>query len=264
LIAVAEPAIERMDPVEHTFKIRNVDRVVGTMMSGTIAKRHGGAGLPEGTIRFTFQGSAGQSFGAWLTKGTTFRLEGDANDGFAKGLSGGRVIVVPPDGATYAPEDNVIIGNVALYGASRGEAYIRGVGGERFAVRNSNASAVIEGIGDHGCEYMTGGRVVVLGPTGRNFGAGMSGGVAYIWDADDTFANRFNSAMADIEPVLADSLDEKNLRDMIECHLEYTGSDVARRILDNWPASRERFKKVMPKAYAAVLRESLAAVVESV
>jgi len=264
LIAVAEPAIERMEPVERTFKIRNANRVVGTMMSGTIAKRYGGAGLPEDTIRFTFQGSAGQSFAAWLTQGTTFRLEGDANDGFAKGLSGGRVIVVPPDGATYAPEDNVIIGNVALYGASGGEAYIRGVGGERFAVRNSSASAVIEGIGDHGCEYMTGGLVVVLGPTGRNFGAGMSGGVAYVWDTDDTFEHRFNSAMADLEPVLADSLDEQHLRGMIECHLEYTDSDVARRILDDWPVSRERFKKVMPKAYAAVLRDSLAAVVESV
>ena len=263
LIAVAEPAIERMEPVEHTFKIRNANRVVGTMMSGTIAKRYGGAGLPEDTIRFTFQGSAGQSFAAWLTQGTTFRLEGDSNDYLAKGLSGGRVIVVPPDDATYVPEDNVIIGNVALYGASGGEAYIRGIGGERFAVRNSSASAVIEGIGDHGCEYMTGGRVAVLGPTGRNFGAGMSGGVAYVWDEDDTFEHRFNSAMADLEPVLANSLDEQHLRGMIECHLEYTDSDVARLILDDWPASRERFKKVMPKAYATVLREALAAAVES-
>ena len=263
LIAVAEPAIERIEPVERTVKIRNANRVVGTMMSGKVVRRHGGAGLPDDTIRFTFQGSAGQSFAAWLTPGTTFRLEGDANDYFAKGLSGGRVIVVPPEGVTYAPEENVIIGNVALYGATGGEAYIRGLGGERFAVRNSNANAVIEGIGDHGCEYMTGGRVVVLGPTGRNFGAGMSGGIAYVWDADGTFEHRFNPTMADLEPVLPDSLDEQQLRSLVERHLECTDSDVARRILDRWPEARAQFTKVMPKAYAAVLREALAAAVES-
>ena len=264
LIAVAEPAIERTERVEQSFTIRNSNRVVGTMMSGKIAKRYGGAGLPDDTIRFTFRGSAGQSFAAWLTHGTTFRLEGDANDYFAKGLSGGRVIVVPPEGVTYAAEENVIIGNVALYGASGGEAYIRGVAGERFAVRNSAAHAVVECIGDHGCEYMTGGRVVVLGAAGRNFGAGMSGGVAYVWDGDGSFVDRFNPTMADLEPVQPDSLDEQELRGLIERHLEYTGSDLARRILDQWAQSRTQFKKVMPKAYAAVLRQAeLAAAVEN-
>jgi glutamate synthase (NADPH/NADH) large chain len=224
-------------------------------MSGLVARAHGGEGLPDGTINFTFRGSAGQSFGAFLTAGTTFRLEGDSNDYFAKGLSGGRIIVVPPPGSAFVAEENVIIGNVALYGATGGEVFIRGIGGERFAVRNSAARAVIEGIGDHGCEYMTGGVVVVIGPTGRNFAAGMSGGIAYVWDPDATFVNRFNPAMASLEEVTAGSADDQDLRGLLEQHVNYTDSPVARRILAEWESCRGLFRKVMPEAYARVLRE---------
>ncbi|MBT3941274.1 MAG: glutamate synthase large subunit, partial [Chloroflexi bacterium] len=203
LIKTAAPALDNQTPVEATFPIRNSNRVVGTMLSGKIAKKYGVAGLPDDTLRYTFKGTAGQSFAAFLAAGVSFRLEGDANDYFAKGLGGGRIVVVPPEGSTFTPEDNIIVGNVALYGSTGGEAYIRGVAGERFAVRNSAARAVVEGIGDHGCEYMTGGTIVVIGPTGRNFGAGMSGGIAYVYDPDDTFPGRFNPEMADIEQILA-------------------------------------------------------------
>jgi len=200
----------------------------------------------------TFQGSAGQSFAAFLPPGVTFTLEGDANDYVAKGLSGGKLIVKPPAGTVFVPEDNVIIGNVAFYGATSGEAYIRGVAGERFAVRNSGAVAVVEAIGDHGCEYMTGGRVAVLGPTGRNFAAGMSGGIAYVLDADGSFAGRCNTDMVDLLPL--DDDDARELNDMVWKHAVYTGSTVAWRLVGEWDVARARFVKVLPKDYGRVLR----------
>jgi glutamate synthase (NADPH) large chain len=255
LIKTAAPALDNQTPVEATFPIRNSNRVVGTMLSGKIAKKYGVAGLPDDTLRYTFKGTAGQSFAAFLAAGVSFRLEGDANDYFAKGLGGGRIVVVPPEGSTFTPEDNIIVGNVALYGSTGGEAYIRGVAGERFAVRNSAARAVVEGIGDHGCEYMTGGTIVVIGPTGRNFGAGMSGGIAYVYDPDDTFPGRFNPEMADIEQILAGSEDEADLKELLGNHQRHTGSPVAEQILGDWDNSRGLFKKVMPEAFARVQRE---------
>ncbi|MEX0762370.1 MAG: glutamate synthase large subunit [Dehalococcoidia bacterium] len=255
VIRLAKRAIEDREPVSETLEIHNSNRTVGAMLSGVIASKHGNEGLPDDTIQFTFKGSAGQSFGAFLSRGVTFRVEGDANDYFGKGLSGGKLVIVPPEGSSYVPEDNIIIGNVALYGSTGGEAYIRGMGGERFCVRNSAARAVIEGIGDHGCEYMTGGRVAVIGPSGRNFGAGMSGGIAYVLDEDDTFAKRFNDGFADLETIDAGSDDAEELRSMIEDHAQYTGSTVAQRLLANWDQSVRSFKKVMPRDYARVLRE---------
>ncbi|CAI7998806.1 Glutamate synthase [NADH], amyloplastic [Geodia barretti] len=212
-------------------------------------------GLPDGSININFKGSTGQSFGAWVVKGVTFKVYGDANDYFGKGLSGGRLVIVPPEDATFVAEENIIIGNVALYGSTGGEAYIRGIAGERFCVRNSAANAVVEGIGDHGCEYMTGGRVVILGPTGRNFGAGMSGGVAYIWDPENTLHERFNDGMADLQQLVPGSDDEAELKTLIENHLEWTGSAVADRVLDDWANTVHQFKKIMPRDYARILRE---------
>ena len=255
LIEMSEPAIDGASDVTGAFPIKNRNRTVGAMLSGKIAKKYGEKGLPEKKINFTFRGSAGQSFGAFLVNGVTFRLEGDANDYFGKGLSGGTLITVPDRDSTYAPEENIIIGNVALYGATGGEAYIRGLGGERFCVRNSAANAVIEGIGDHGCEYMTGGRVAVIGPTGRNFGAGMSGGIAYVFDEDGTFPDRFNDGMADLEHVAPGSSDDLELRRLVENHYRYTQSTVAERLLADWASSLRRFHKVMPRDYARVLRE---------
>ncbi len=241
--------------VNETLDIRNRNRTVGAMMSGRISMRHGRKGLPDGSINITFNGSTGQSFGAWVVKGVTFKVFGDANDYFGKGLSGGRLIIVPPEDAKFVPENNIIIGNVALYGSTGGEAYIRGLAGERFCVRNSASHAVVEGIGDHGCEYMTGGRVVVLGETGRNFGAGMSGGIAYVWDRDNTFEYRFNDGMADLLPVQPNSEDAEEVKTMIENHLKWTGSSVAAGVLANWDVAIHQFKKVMPRDYARVLRE---------
>ncbi len=237
------------------LQIQNRNRTVGAMMSGRISMQHGKPGLPDGSINITFHGSTGQSFGAWLVKGVTFKVFGDANDYFGKGLSGGRLAIVPPPDARYVPEDNIIIGNVALYGATGGEAYIRGLAGERFCVRNSAAKAVVEGIGDHGCEYMTGGRVVILGTTGRNFAAGMSGGIAYVWDRDGTFHKRFNDGMADLEDLVPDSEDADEVKTLIENHLKWTGSSVAASVLDDWDKAVRQFKKVMPRDYARVLRE---------
>src|SRR5207237_1070530 len=194
-------AVEHKKPVALSLPIRNVHRAVGTMLGYHITKRWGGEGLPEDTIRIHFTGSAGQSFGAFVPRGISFALEGDANDYWGKGLSGGRLSVYPPARATFVPEENIVIGNVALYGATSGEAFVRGVAGERFAVRNSGVHAVVEGIGDHGCEYMTGGRVVVLGHSGRNFAAGMSGGIAYVLDVDGDFKRRANLGMVDLEPL---------------------------------------------------------------
>jgi glutamate synthase (NADPH/NADH) large chain len=251
LIALARPALEDRQPVSASLVIHNTNRTVGTMLGSELTRRYGGEGLPDNTIRFTFTGSAGQSFGAFVPRGITLRLEGDANDYLGKGLSGGRLIVTPPAGSPFAAEENIIAGNVALYGATSGAAFIRGVVGERFCVRNSGATAVVEGVGDHGCEYMTGGRVIVLGATGRNFGAGMSGGVAYVYDGDGTFRNRLNPEMVDVDPL--EEEDREWLRDTIRTHHNTTGSPVASRMLGNWQVEVRRFVKVMPKDYKRVL-----------
>jgi glutamate synthase (NADPH/NADH) large chain len=251
LIELCAAALESGEHVSAQVSIRNVNRTVGTMLGSELTKRHGGAGLPDDTISLTFTGSAGQSFGAFVPRGITMRLVGDANDYVGKGLSGGRIIVQPSEHSPFVPEDNVIAGNVILYGATSGEVYLRGLVGERFAVRNSGATAVVEGVGDHGCEYMTGGRVIVLGTTGRNFGAGMSGGIAYVYDADDTFANRLNDDMVDIDPLEVDDLDF--LKATITRHRELTGSTVAAAILDDWRNTSRKFAKVMPTDYKRVL-----------
>jgi glutamate synthase (NADPH/NADH) large chain len=224
---------------------------VGTLLGSEVTRRHGGEGLPDDTIDIHLRGSAGQSFGAFLPRGITLRLEGDANDYTGKGLSGGRVIVRPDRTATFAAEENVIAGNVVLYGATSGEAFIRGVVGERFAVRNSGATAVVEGVGDHGCEYMTGGRVVVLGPTGRNFAAGMSGGIAYVYDPERRFAALVNYEMVELEPLELD--DREWLLQTIERHRDLTGSTVAERLLVAWELEVSHFRKVMPRDYKHVL-----------
>jgi glutamate synthase (ferredoxin) len=247
------PAIERKEKVMAVLPIRNVHRVVGTIVGSEITRRWGAAGLPEDTIELHFTGTAGQSFGAFIPKGMTFFLEGDSNDYLGKGLSGGKLIVFPPMRSTFVPEENIIIGNVALYGATAGEAYIRGMAGERFAVRNSGAEAVVESVGDHGCEYMTGGRVVVLGPTGRNFAAGMSGGVAYVLDEAGDFARRCNLQMVALEKL--DDADETELVwKMIQRHQAYTQSALAARVLASWRQVVPKFVKVMPKDYKRVLQ----------
>ncbi|HZU72852.1 MAG TPA: glutamate synthase large subunit [Acidimicrobiales bacterium] len=251
LIAQAAPALEDGRPVAFAVPVRNVDRTVGTMLGYEVTRRYGGVGLPPDTIHVHLSGSAGQSFGAFLPSGITLELEGDANDYLGKGLSGGRLIVYPPRTSPFVAEANVIAGNVILYGATGGEAFIRGVVGERFCVRNSGAAAVVEGVGDHGCEYMTGGAVVVLGATGRNFGAGMSGGVAYVYDRDATFASRLNTEMVDLDPL--DDDDRSRLRELVECHHAATGSTVAERLLAGWAIEVGRFVKVMPQDYKRVL-----------
>jgi glutamate synthase (ferredoxin) len=251
LIAKSRPALELRMPVEINAFIRNADRTVGTMLGSEVTRKYGAAGLPDDTIRIAFTGSAGQSFGAFIPRGMTMTLVGDANDGFGKGLSGGKLAVFPPRTATFEPENNVVIGNVALYGATSGEAYVRGRAGERFAVRNSGAHAVVEGIGDHGCEYMTGGRVVVIGPTGRNFAAGMSGGTAYVYDANGDFPKRCNLGMVELEPLLEEDLDL--ITTMIGRHVEQTRSEYAAALLAEWPAHEKRFVKVMPRDYRRVL-----------
>ncbi len=253
LIELAGPALERGEKVTAAMPIGNVNRTVGTMLGHEITKRYGGAGLPDNTIDLSFTGSAGQSFGAFVPRGITLRLNGDANDYVGKGLSGGRLVLRPPlkVAPDFVAEENIIAGNVILYGATGGEAFIRGVVGERFCVRNSGATAVVEGVGDHGCEYMTGGRAVVLGPTGRNFGAGMSGGIAFVYDSDNTFVNRLNLEMVDLEPV--EDEDIEWLRDIVRTHRVETASAVADRILSDWHDEVRRFRKVMPKDYRRVL-----------
>jgi glutamate synthase (NADPH) large chain len=280
LIAASLPSIENGQPVRLERSVRNVDRTIGAMLSGEVAKRHGHAGLPEDTISVKFTGTAGQSFGAFLARGVSLELVGDANDYVGKGLSGGRIVVKPPAGLTREPMENIIVGNTVLYGAVAGEAYFQGVAGERFAVRNSGAVAVVEGTGDHGCEYMTGGIVVVLGRTGRNFAAGMSGGVAYVFDEDASFSHRLNPAMVKLEKVTAADgfehanmprqrsvsvsdagmgdllhFDAERLRILVERHLLYTGSRRAKALLDNWEASLAKFVKVMPTDYAKALAD---------
>ena len=252
LVPMCRPALERGEPVDMRLPIRNVNRTVGTILGYEITSRYGAAGLPDDTVRIHFTGSAGQSFGAFLPRGVTLTLEGDANDYLGKGLSGGKLVVYPPHEATFVPEDNILVGNVVLYGATGGEAYFRGVAGERFAVRNSGAQAVVEGVGDHGCEYMTAGRVVVIGRTGRNFAAGMSGGIAYVLDPEGDFRRRCNLGMVDLEPLL-DIEDVETVKDLLARHIRYTQSPVAARLLVNWTASQQVFVKVMPKDYKRVL-----------
>jgi glutamate synthase (NADPH/NADH) large chain len=282
LIAAAQPALDGRAPVRITETIRNTDRTAGAMLSGEIAKRYGHEGLPADTINVKFTGTAGQSFGAWLARGVTFELDGDANDYVGKGLSGGRIIIRPPADAGIVPEEAIIVGNTVLYGAIEGECYFRGIAGERFAVRNSGAIAVIEGAGDHCCEYMTGGIVVVLGRTGRNFAAGMSGGIAYVLDEDDSFRTRCNLAMVELEPVpdeedvnaafyhhagdletsgrveiLSDMTryDETRLHLLVSRHRRLTGSRRAAHILEHWKSFLPRFRKIMPVEYRRALAE---------
>ncbi|HCE18520.1 MAG TPA: glutamate synthase large subunit [Anaerolinea thermolimosa] len=253
LLELCKPAIERGERVTAELSIRNIHRTVGTQVGSAVTRRWGPEGLPEDTIHLHFRGSAGQSFGAFIPRGITLVLEGDSNDYIGKGLSGGKIIVYPPEGSTFAPEENIIIGNVAFYGATSGEAYIRGMAGERFCVRNSGMRAVVEGVGDHGCEYMTGGRVVVLGSTGRNFAAGMSGGIAYVIDWDGNFASRCNREMVDLERLECPE-EIAEVRAMVETHAELTGSLLAYRILATWHDVVPRFVKVFPRDYKRMLQ----------
>jgi glutamate synthase (ferredoxin) len=253
LLNLCAPAIERKEKVLAFLPIRNVHRVVGTIVGSEVTRRWGALGLPEDTIEIHFTGSAGQSFGAFLPRGMSFHLEGDSNDYLGKGLSGGKLIVYPPGQSTFVPEENIIVGNVALYGATGGEAYIRGMAGERFCVRNSGVDAVVESVGDHGCEYMTGGRVVVLGLTGRNFAAGMSGGTAYVLDEAGDFPRRCNLQMVGLEK-LEDADEIEVVWKMVQRHQAYTQSELAARVLANWAHSVPKFVKVMPKDYKRVLQ----------
>jgi glutamate synthase (NADPH/NADH) large chain/glutamate synthase (ferredoxin) len=252
LIERAAPALERREPVELALPIRNVHRTVGAMLSNQIAKRYGDEGLPQDTIRIAFTGTAGQSFGAFLARGVTLTLEGESNDYLGKGLSGGRIIVYPPTGSTFVPEETILIGNTVLYGATSGEGFFYGMAGERFAVRNSGARAVVEGVGDHGCEYMTGGVVVVLGRTGRNFAGGMSGGIAFVLNEDGRFEQRCNLGMVELEPV-REAEDKALLKDFIQRHLDYTGSRKAKTVLDRWDDFLPKFVKIVPIEYRKVL-----------
>jgi glutamate synthase (NADPH/NADH) large chain len=270
LIELADAALKRGEKVTIEMPVRNINRTVGTMLSGEIARRYGHAGLPDDTIHVRLAGSAGQSFGAFLAHGVTLDVIGDTNDYCGKGLCGGVIMVQPSPKFRGESTQNIITGNVALYGATAGEAYFRGVAGERFAVRNSGAHAVVEGVGDHGCEYMTGGTIVVLGKTGRNFAAGMSGGIAYVLDEDGEFSRYCNLAMVDLEPVLSESeqaaklprdiwhlaeFDEVIVKRMIEKHVRYTASSHAQKILEQWATYRARFVKVFPKEYRRALTE---------
>ena len=283
LIELAGPALENGDKVSIDIDIENTNRTFGTMLSGRVAEKYGYAGLPDDTISINARGTAGQSFGAWVAHGVTIRLAGEGNDYVGKGLSGGKLIIAPPAECGIAKaEENVIVGNTVLFGAISGECYFRGVAGERFAVRNSGATAVVEGTGDHCCEYMTGGVVVVLGLTGRNFAAGMSGGIAYVLDEDGDFEQRCNLAQVELEPIAEEDdalealghqggdlethgkvdvshdmtrFDAIRLRQLIENHLEHTDSSVARNILDNWKDYLPKFRKVMPVEYRRALKE---------
>jgi len=253
LIAKAAPALESKTPVTGSFAIRNVHRTVGAMLGGEIARRYGSAGLPDGTIHFRFAGSAGQSFGAFVPNGVTLELEGDSNDYLGKGLSGGRIIAYPPKTSSFLPEESILVGNVVLYGATAGEVFLNGKAGERFAVRNSGAIAVVEGVGDHGCEYMTNGTVIVLGKTGRNFAAGMSGGIAYVYDDRGDFSSRrCNLVGVDLEP-LALPEDVDRVRGLLERHRDLTGSPRAAWVLEHWADAQPRFIKVFPHEYKRVL-----------
>jgi glutamate synthase domain-containing protein 3 len=253
LLQRAKPAIENGEHVRLERQIENKNRAVGGLLSGEIARRHGAEGLPEGSIEVHLRGSAGQSFGAWLAAGVTLELEGDANDYTGKGMSGGTLVVRPSPDAGFRAEDNAIVGNTVLYGATSGRAFFRGLAGERFAVRNSGVITVVEGVGDHGCEYMTGGRVVVLGRTGLNFAAGMSGGIAYVLDVDGGFRSRCNTELVGFDEITPD--ESLELRGWIEQHAKRTGSPVAARMLEDWDGSLARFVKVMPHDYKRALLE---------
>ena len=246
--------IEKKQKININMEIGNTNRVFGTILSNEVSKIWGANGLPNDTLNINLNGSAGQSFGAWITKGITLNLEGDANDFVGKGLSGGKIIIYPPKDSNFVPEENILLGNVALYGATDGEAYFRGIAAERFCVRNSGAKVVVEGIGDHGCEYMTGGRAVILGETGRNFGAGMSGGIAYVYDPKGKFIRKCNLSTFDLEDLVIKE-DVEELKKLISNHLKYTKSDVAEKILSNWNQELKNFTKVMPTDYKRVLQE---------
>jgi glutamate synthase domain-containing protein 2/glutamate synthase domain-containing protein 3 len=251
LIELATPALEKSQPVKAGIKINNANRATGAMLGGEVCRRYGEEGLPPDTIHFKFSGFAGQSFGAWLAKGITFELEGLANDYVGKGISGGKIIIYPNRETTYDPAENILIGNTAFYGAVAGEAYIRGQAGERFCIRNSGLHAVVEGVGDHGCEYMTGGRVIVLGKTGRNFAAGMSGGIAYVYDGDGKFKNHCNLEMVALEKITDE--DAETIRRLLEKHLTYTASPRAKEALDDFNRRLKKFIKIMPLEYKRVL-----------
>lgn len=249
----AKPALADKTPVFGTYEVKNTDRTIGTLLSNEVSKIYGSAGLPDNTINYKFKGSAGQSFGAFATKGISFELEGEGNDYVGKGLSGAQLAVYPSPNATFTPEDNIIIGNVALYGATSGELFIRGMAGERFAVRNSGATTVVEGIGDHGCEYMTGGRALILGPTGRNFAAGMSGGIAWVYNPDNLFAENCNTEMVDLDPLSVK--DEEQITNLLRKHVSLTGSKLAQTILNDWKKASTQFVKVYPKEYKKVIEK---------
>jgi len=253
LVESAKAALEDKTPVFASFDVINVNRTIGTLLSNEISKKYGSAGLPDNTINYKFKGSAGQSFGAFATKGISFELEGEANDYVGKGLSGAQLAIYPAANATFVPEDNIIIGNVALYGATSGEMFIGGMAGERFAVRNSGATTVVEGIGDHGCEYMTGGRALILGKTGRNFAAGMSGGLAWVYNPDNSFAENCNTEMVDLDPLASD--DKEQILALLRKHISLTGSKLAQQILNNWNEASTQFVKVYPKEYKKVLEK---------
>ena len=254
MLKQAEAAITQMTPVKIETDIINLDRAFGTILSNEVSKAHGPDGLPDGTIHIKTKGSAGQSVGAWGVHGVTIEVEGDANDYAGKGLSGGRIIVYPDRNSDFDASSNIVIGNVALYGATSGEAYFRGVAAERFCVRNSGAHAVVEGVGDHGLEYMTGGRVVILGPTGRNFAAGMSGGIAYVYTPDDKFVVNCNLEMVELEDVV-DEADVNELKTLLENHVKYTDSDIGKSMLADWDTHLKNFTKVMPVDYKRALKE---------
>lgn len=253
LLKLCAPAVERKEKVRGEIRLRNVNRTVGTILSSEITRRHGADALPDDTIHLKCTGTAGQSFLAFGVKGVTMEIEGEANDYFCKGLSGGRAILYPPRASTFDPAANAIVGNVGFYGATSGEAFLMGKAGERFCVRNSGARVVVESIGDHGAEYMTGGRLVVLGEIGRNFAAGMSGGVAYLFD-DGRTRSRVNKAMVELEDVV-DASDAEELKTMIARHAEYTGSAKAKALLADWSNSVKKFVKVMPVDYKRALRD---------
>jgi glutamate synthase (NADPH/NADH) large chain len=262
LLKEAQPAIDHLEKVNASFDIFNTDRTTGTMLANEISKKYKAKGLPDNTIHFKFTGTAGQSFAAFNTSGVTMELEGDANDYFGKGLSGAKIIAYPSKNAGFIPEENIIIGNVAFYGATSGEAFIRGKAGERFCVRNSGANVVVEGVGDHGCEYMTGGNVVILGETGRNFAAGMSGGIAYVYDVRHNFDALCNREMVDLDTVTES--DEKFLHELISKQFQYTGSTVAKFILNDFENQIRNFVKVFPQDYKKVLSEKKIAQIERV
>jgi len=247
--------LESKTPVFGTFHVKNTDRTIGTLLSNEISKIYGSEGLPDNSINFKFKGSAGQSFGAFNTKGISFELEGEANDYVGKGLSGAQLAIYPAAESNLVPDENIIIGNVALYGATSGHLFINGRAGERFAVRNSGATAVVEGIGDHGCEYMTGGRALILGETGRNFAAGMSGGIAWVYDLNGNFRENCNKEMVDLDPLEAE--DETEIINLLKKHILLTKSERANTILTNWASEKSKFIKVFPREYKQVIQVKL-------